>query len=342
MKKVVISGKCNGCGLCVMNYGKYIQEDAEGNAVFVNSTIEHDDLPGLEQMVNDCPEKAMSIMETGNAKRSGREGVKDLIEVFKNKRDTFSVRRVSVNDVKFKAENYQIAILPYSSKEYSANYSSESQAKSAAREEFRNLCYSESAYRPIIKKIFVEYKVRVLRPFYTCEDVENSAYFLYNNEIRQFIKDIHAEVMDICKNSIKLSDTWEDFSVYLSPKDIAVYMLEVFDERSTQSGIISKFKSRGEFTSLNWYVDRMDFGCDEIYAGEGLFGKSRYKKLWYFSGFTSAVNEYIDDLKSSIDFVSDEISEEAVSLVNFALGEFEKKVKEKLNEKIAELEAIVC
>lgn len=340
MKKVVISGKCNGCGLCVMNYGKYIQEDAEGNAVFVNSTIEHDDLPGLEQMVNDCPEKAMSIMETGNAKRSGREGVKDLIEVLKNKRDTFSVKRVSVNDVKFKAENYQIAILPFSNKECIANYGSESQAKSAARDEFSNLCYSESAYRPIIKKIFVEYKVRVLRSFYTCEDVESSAYFLYNKEIGQFLKDIYAEIMD-CDRNIRLSDTWKDFSVYLSPKDIAVYVLEVFDERSTQSGIISHFKSRGEYTSLKWYVDRMDFGCNEVYAGEGLFGKSRYKKLWYFSGFTSAVNEYIDDLKSSIDFVSDEISEEAVSSVNFALGEFEKKVKEKLNEKIAELEAIV-
>ena len=281
-------------------------------------------------------------METGNTKRKGREGVKDLIEVLKNKRDTFSVKRVSVNDIKFKAENYQIAILPYSDKEYIANYSYESQAKSAAREEFRNLCYSESAYRPIIKKIFVEYKVRVLRPFYTCEEVEDSAYFLYNKEIKQFLKDIYAEIMDICNSNVRLSDAWKDFSVYLSPKDIAVYLLEAFDERSTQSGIISAFKSRGEYTSLNWYVDRMDFGYDEVYAGEGLFGNSRYKKLWYFSGFTSAVKEYIDDLKSSIDYVSDEISEEAASSVNYALDEFEKKVKEKLSEKITELEGIVC
>jgi len=321
-----------------MNHGKYIQEDANGNAIFTNRAVENDDLPSLEQMVNDCPEKAMSIMEAGNAKKSGKEGVKDLIEVLKKKRDAFSIKKVSAKDLIFKGEDYEIAVIPFSSKEYS-RYSSESQAKSAAREEFRRLCYVESAYRPILKKIFVEYKVRMLKPYYTCEDIESSAYFLYNKEMRQLLEDIYAEVKYICsEEEISLSDTWKNFSVYFNKKDFEMYMLEAFDERSTSSGIIADFKSSGQYTSLDWYVDRMDFDYDEVYAGEGLFGRTKYKNEWYFSGFASSVKEYIADLKSSINSVSDDISDAAAESVNIALGEFEKKVKEKLGEKIIELE----
>jgi len=69
-----------------------------------------------------------------------------------------------------------------------------------------------------------------------------------------------------------------------------------------------------------------------------LFGKSKYKDMWYFSGFYKEAKEFIDDLKDSIDSMSSDIEDGAVSSVNYALETFEKKVKEELNAKIADLE----
>ena len=109
-----------------------------------------------------------------------------------------------------------------------------------------------------------------------------------------------------------------------------------FDDYSTGSGIIADFKSRGEYTSLRWYVERMDFDYDEVYVGEGMFGRAKYKNQWHFSGFEAAAKEFVNDLKSSMDSVSDDITDRACDVVNCALGSFERKVKDALAQKAAE------
>lgn len=340
MKQIKVSEKCNGCGVCIVN-SSYLKENADGNAIPIEGkTIEDNDLDGIKKLVNNCPERALSIVETNNTTKIGKEGLKDLVMLLKRKANEFAVKKVSINDIRFNGDDYNIAV-PYSSKQYSRDYSSESQVKSAARDEFRRLCYSETAYRPIIKKIFVEYKVNVLKPYYSSEDREGSVYFSYNTEIRKMLSDIYAEMYEICGGKCPLSESWKDFSVYFKESDIEIYGLIKFDERSTESGIIADLKDSGKYTSLDWYVDSMDFDYDEVYDGEGLFGKTKYKKKWCFSGFDAAAKEYIKDLKSSIGYMASDITDGAVSSVNFALGEFEKKVKESLNNKIKELEKVI-
>lgn len=339
MKQIKVSEKCSGCGLCTVNCS-YLQENTDGNAVpFEGKAIKKEDLERVKLIINDCPEKALSIVETSNTNKSGKEGLKDLIEILKKKVNDFKVKKVSIDDVRLNCNDYNIHV-PCSTKQYDRDYSSESQAKSAARDEFRRLCYSESAYRPIIKKMFVEYKINVLKPYYTCEDVEGSVYFSYNKGIRKLLADIYAEVQEVCGGKILLPESWKNFEVYFNEEDISIYALKKFDERSTSSGIISDLRDSGKYTSLDWYIDKMDFDYDEEYEGEGLFGRSKYKKKWYFSGFDTEAKEYIDDLKSSIDSMASDISEGAANSVNYALEEFEEKTKEKLNEKIAELEQV--
>lgn len=339
MRKLKVSEKCSGCGVCIVNCD-YLEENSEGNAIPIEgNAIKEADLGRIEKIINACPEKALSIVETSSTSKRGKSGLKDLVEILKKKTNDFTVKKVSADDVKLNCNDYYIAA-PYSSKQYSRIYSSESQAKSAARDEFRRLCYSETAYRPIIKKVFVEYKVNVLKPYYTCEDVEGGIYFSYNKEIRKLLAEIYAEAQEICGGECVLSTCWKDFSIYLSEHEYPISTLKEFDKRSTSSGIISDFKEKKEYTSFDWYIDRMDFDYDEEYEGEGLFGRSKYKKKWYFSGFDDEAKEYIDDLRSSIDSMSSDISDDASNCVNYALEEFEEKVKEKLNEKIAELERI--
>lgn len=337
MKQISVNRKCSGCGLCIVNC-HYLQENTEGNAEpVVGKAIKDKDIENVKKVIAECPENALQIVEVGNTNKKGAEGVAEIITALKNQCNSFTVKKISNSDVKLNIKDYYIPI-PSSSSEYRRDYTSESSAKYAAKDEFNRLCYSETAYRPMIKKVFVEYKVNVLKPYYTCTDTEDSVYYAYNQQIRKLLLDAYAEIGEVLGGNNKVPESWKNFSVYLKEKDLSIEILKEFDERSTSSGIISDLKGRGEYTSLSWYVDRFDYDYDETYVGEGLFGKPKYKNMWYFSGFNEEAKEFIDDLKGSIDFMSGDIEDRAVENVNYALGEFEKKVKEALKAKISELE----
>lgn len=339
MKQIIVNENCSGCGLCIVN-SHYLQENTEGNAEPVPGlAIQEEHLEIVKRVVAECPESALQITETGITSRKGKDGISDVISYLKEKSSSFSVKKVSNSDVRLNSKHYYIPN-PYTNKEYNRDYTSESSAKSAAREEFKRLCYSETAYRPMIKKVFVEYKINILKPYYTCEDTEESAYYVYNQEIRKLLSNAYAEICYLLGKNCRVPEPWKNFSVYLSKRDWPIESLKEFDIRSTSSGIIADFKERGEYTSLSWYVNRIDYDYDETYVGEGLFGKPKYKDMWYFSGFREVVDEFIDDLKGSIDSVSDDIEDGAVNDVNYALENFEKKVKKELSKKISELEAL--
>lgn len=335
MKQIKVNENCNGCGLCIVN-SSYLQENDEGNAQPIpGKAIKDADLKDVEKVVRECPEKALSIIDTGKATVSGKAGVNQVIDALKKQCSAFNVKKGCCSDVKLTAKKYNIDI-PYSNKEYQRNYTSESSAKSAARDEFNRLCYSETAYRPLLKKVFVEYKVNVLKPYYICEDVPESAYYRYNEIVRKQLADAYAEICVLIGDG-KLPASWKDFCVYPKEKDWSIEALREFDERSTSSGIISDLKDRGEYTSLSWYVDRMDYDYDEQYVGEGLFGKSKYKNMYYFSGFREEAKEFVDDLMGSIDSMSGDIEEGAVDLINSVFKTFEEELKKAYTDKIEEL-----
>lgn len=340
MKKISVNENCSGCGLCIVNCC-YLQENSEGNAEPIpGKVIRDEDIENVKKVIAECPENALQIVETGNTNKKGREGVEEIIAALRNQCNSFTVKKISNSDVRLNSGDYHIPI-PSSSKEYKRDYTSKSSAKSAAKDEFNRLCYSESAFRPMLKKVFVEYKVNVLKPYYTCTDTEDSVYYSYNQQIRKILYDTYAEIDEVLTGSNKIPNSWRNFSVYLNDKDWQIESLRVFDERSTNSGIITDLRDRGEYTSLSWYLDRLDYDYDEIYIGEGLFGKSKYKTRWYFSGLYEEAKEFIEDLKGSIDAMSKDIEDEAVNIVNYALKDFEEKVKEKLSAKISELEKYV-
>lgn len=339
MKQIKVNANCNGCGLCIVNCS-YLQENDEGNAQPVpGKAIKDSELPEVQKVVSDCPEKALSIVETGKATVSGKAGMNQVIDALKNQCNSISVKKVGCSDVRLTAKKYSIDI-PYSNKEYKRDYTSESSAKSAARDEFNRLLYSENAYRPLIKKVFVEYKVNVLKPYYNCEDVPESAYYQYNEIVRKQLADAYAEISVLIGDG-KLPASWKEFSVYPKYKDWSIEALREFDERSTSSGIIADLKDRGEYTSLSWYIDRLDYDYDEQYVGEGLFGKSKYKNMYYFSGFREEAKEFVDDLMGSIDSMSGDIEEGAVSQINSAFETFEGELKKEYMAKIEELKKLI-
>ena len=336
MKQLKVSSACSGCGLCLANC-QYLTENIEGNAVAIESmAIADADLNLVQEVIANCPEHAISIVETKSTGKTGRDGLLDLVRDMEKKCDEIHLNPISNSDVRFKASSYYIPV-PYSSKQYRYDYSSESQAKSVARDEFNRLCYSPAAYRPLLKRIFVEYKVHQLKPYYGIDSDEDSVYRTMNQSIESYLKRIYAEAKELINGHLNLSEDWYHFEVYLNRKDWEIEGLLNFEENSTSSGIITDLKDMGKYTSLDWYVDRMDFDYDEMYDGEGLFGRTKYKKKWYFKDFDVAAKEFIDDLKGAMGNVSEDIEKRAVMFVNAAFESYEKKAKAVMKEKIKEL-----
>lgn len=335
MKRINVNRNCSGCGLCIVNCN-YLQENAEGNAEpVVGKAIQDKDMKNIKKVIAECPENALQIIETRSTNKKGAAGVAEIISTLNNKCNGFTVKKISNNDVRLNIKDYYIPT-PVSIKEYRGNYTSESSAKSAAKDEFSRLCYSETAYRPMIKKVFVEYKVNVLKPYYTCTNTQNSIYYAYNQQIRKLLSDTYAEIGEVLGRNNRVPESWKDFSVYLKDRDISIEVLKEFDERSTSSGIISALKDLGG-TSLSDYVEYMDFDYDETYAGEGLFGKTKYKNMWYFNNFQEAAQSFINDLSWAIGHMSSDIEDRVVQNINYALSKFEKIVKDELKAKIEQL-----
>lgn len=335
MKQISVNDNCSGCGLCIIN-SKYLKENAEGNAEpILGKAIKNEDLKKLKNLINECPEHALSIIEVKSTSKKGKDGITDIINKLNDFCDNFTVKKITSSDIKLNPDEYKLEI-PLSIKENRMDYPSESSARSAAKDEFNRLCYSESAYRPMLKKIFVEYKVRVLKPYYTCTDTEDSIYYTYNQQIRTLLSNIYAEANEIIEKSNNIPASWKEFSVYPSQKDIMIEVLNNFDERSTSSGIITALKDLSS-TSLNDYVSYMDFDYSEMYAGEGLFGKTKYKNMWYFSNFKDAAKSFIDDLSWAVGYMSSDIVDSVVKDINYLLSDFEKKIKDELKIKIFQL-----
>lgn len=335
MRQIKVNEKCSGCGLCVIN-SQYLQEDDEGNAIAVpGMAIRDSDMDQMERVVAGCPEGALEIADTGVAVRRGKAGIEEIIADLQKKCDALSVKKIKKSDVKLEAEKYQLD-RPYSSKEYSRDFTSESSAKSAAKDEFYRLCYSESAYRPLLKKVFVEYKVNILNPYYNCIDEPDSAYYQYNEVVRKYLADAYAEISEITDGR-EIFSSWKDFSVYFDEKDLGIGALKNFDARSTSSGIINALKDISH-NGIDAYVSEIDFDYEELYAGEGRFGKTKYKKKWYFSGFGEAVDSFMGDLRWAIGYMSSDIEEEAVAIINSLLETFEQNLKNEFLNKIAQLE----
>ncbi len=338
MKQIKVNQKCSGCGLCIMN-SSYLEEDLEGNAVPVPGlAIKEGDLEAVKKLVSECPEKALQIKETGVAAKPGIAGIQDIIADLNKKCNQLSVKQITSSDVRFNVKDYPLAI-PHSNKEYCREYTSESSARSAAKEEFNRLCYSESAYRPLLKKVFVEYKVHVLKPFYICQDVPDSFYYEYNEKIRAYLNDAYAEICGLIGND-RIPESWKNFSLYLSEKEWSIEALRNFDDRSDKSGIFTYLKSLPH-SSFNDYVEYILYDYDKRYVGEGLFGKSKYIKMWYFYGLNDRINEFIQHLTWAFNYRADEIEEAATNFINSALKSFEEMLKKEFNLKILKLQELV-
>lgn len=88
-------------------------------------------------------------------------------------------------------------------------------------------------------------------------------------------------------------------------------------------------------TSLNDYVDYMDFECFDW--GDGGFLGLLAKKDWTYNGFDHAVDEFIKDMIRAFYYYQNDIESAFYYSVNSVLDAYEKALKEELHNKIVSI-----
>lgn len=342
MREIIVSDKCIGCGQCVME-SKYLEETPDGNAKFISGgDVIDSDVDAVNKVIQSCPAQALSMKETSATNERGTAAIKEIIDKINEDIKNVKIPRITESDIPFKEDEYYLSP-PFSSKEYDARYKSESQARSAARDEFERLMYRESAFRPMIKKIFIEYKTKVLKPYYTYENTEKSYYYKFNMQYARKLGVYYSDIIKAVGNSNALPESWKEFAIFPATgkgSEADEYdPVRFFDLRSTSSGIMTEMRS-DQYTSLSYYVDQMDYDYNEEYLGEGLFG-SKTKEKWYFSGFSTEAEEFVKDLKSAMKLADPGIEGSGVSVVNAAIDMYEDKVKRTLRERVELLKKLL-
>lgn len=339
MKKLVVGSKCDGCGICTIQCPDYLRENDEGTAEAIEGKfVQEKNLAAIQKLIARCPQGALYLEGGGHTQKKGVEGLKDIIAWLEEEKDKIKVEPVP--EFKFDAKDYPVEI-PSSNKEYDYNYSSEFEARLAAENEFERLCYSEKAYKTMLTKIFVEYRVSKLKPYYLCMDVKESAYYRYNEAVRKLLAEAYGEVQAVMGGKAKLPEKWNMVCIYPAESNYWLKELKEFGDSDKYpiGSVMDNFNSRGEYTKLKFYIDQMDFDDREEYVGKGLFG-DKYKTKYRFRGFSHAAREFVDDLKFSCNMVSDGFENMLTESAQHLMNDLEKVLKLAMEERILALKEL--
>ncbi len=328
MKLIDINEYCCGCGLCCLD-NPYIKENTDGVAVPIKyKVIKNEDLPIIEKIISECPTKAISIFETSLTNKCGIAGVEEVIKNLKHKIATFKINEVKNSDIKFNANEYFIDV-PKSKREYE-NFKFSHTVESIAKEEIDSIFFSEKVYRPILKNVFVEYTINKLSYYYKCDNSDNNIYYYYTTKAKELLESTYAEINDLLGGDYDFDSLFKPLSCYPDTNDYNIECLKNFDSYSRSSGIIQDFKCRKNTYS---YLMNLKFDCID---DDNIFNQK-----WYFYDFDDLRQQYINDLKHSMNQKSDFIENTALEYINNALKQFGQNIKLELKAKVEELENFI-
>jgi ferredoxin len=343
MKKFIVSEECNACGRCIQKTDLMI-EQPDGKATPSGTGYISDDfLSNAQEIIDVCPVKAISIIESSNIKTTGKEGLKELAQLLIVKLHEIDIPAVTENDIKFDSNNYMIDFADQrGGHEYI--YSSEAQAQKAALNEFDRIAYSQCG--PFILSVLLQYKNDKLRQFYIFESNEDSFYHRINKRIEAIFKEIATEARSLMNDKLSLPTDFDRFEAYPTNSNEFVKArinarlgeFEARDDRTSK--VMKEYKQNSPYSSLDSYKMYIDTDDMEFSDGQGLFGKEKYKTKYCHRGVTNAVIEYLKDLRSAMNY--SDIDEDAFRDVNEAVNEYKKEVAKAIEVKINAFSEVIA
>lgn len=340
MKKINVSNKCNACGMCAALTDLLVSDEKGFARPNGSGVVGPNDMRSVQEAIEVCPVGALSLKDSGNTTKQGREGLAELQDLLKDRLRSIPKKKPEKKEYNFDARNYNMSFGNFRMRS-DYEYSSDSAALRAGLQEFNKGVYSQ------LKKFFigfaVQYKNDKLKPYYTFD--ENGYYWKNNQQYRNVLEEFAEEAMDLSNGKLKLPENFTSFDV--TPGDayqgfsrkMAVYGLEHLEETDVVSNMEREYTS-GSYHRLNDYESYIDTDSYEKYIGTGMFGKMKTKEMYCFTNLLAAVKEFRKDVADYANFA--DVTESAEYFMGIAFNDYFEAIDNEIDKKAAELKKAIA
>ncbi|MGV3117913.1 ferredoxin [Clostridium baratii] len=304
IKKLKVSTDCVACGICSTRTN-LLEEKPNGKVAVVEPGIVSDaDCELIEDVIKECPVKAISIVDLGLVKSNGKEGLIELKDLIGDKIRNFKLE-IDPKDYNFNKDEYAIPTA-FGTGEYSYQYKSDDRAMREGLREFDRVMYSQR--KAIIQQVLIEYKNKKLRKFSYYEAKEGNYYYDMNKSIEKFLKEVIQQIKILTNNRVSIPIGMGNFEVIPDigikgdkiDRELYMYQLRHIEELWFVNNIMN------ELEPLTWYDTFIDTDYMEDYKGRDIYCyKDIYKVCELFGGhmlneFAYVLNGY-DGVKSILE-----------------------------------------
>ena len=335
MKLTIDGGKCNACGLCVGN--KYIEELSDGKVRAAGAAIVNEsDLPEVKTLVEQCPEKAMSLSEVVSlSKNDVKKNADKYLSKFKltiPNRSNFKYDKAYDRIIEI---GYTCCFVP---EEGRYEYRSERQAENAAYNAVEKYLYSKR--EQMVKDVLHAYKRDKALPYLSYEEVESNFFFNANNKAKSVLEKVAA---DVCASNPSLKIDAKYTSLNTRPDfrhnkmEYVKLQMDLFEQMTDT--IIHRADEMG---SLSSYAEYCDTDYTEMYVGTSRFGRDKYEDKYKFYNCSDAGKEIAKDLVWAINFdFEDSYADLVYRCIEDVRTEYETQLKGDMQKKIDAMLALL-
>lgn len=329
-KKIVVLPGCMACGLCTAS--SYIKENPDGTVVPKGGVVlQEEEVSEFQTFVNECPAKVLQL-ETVTSKTKPQ-----IIAQMEQEAETFALPIPTKESVSFEKEKIKIEAPAGVYGEYQYNYSSYNRAKEAAKQAIDRAFYSQR--KTAVQNVINRYQIDKLSPYYDYKESADNFYYAANQAAQKKLDQWVQEVL-LYKSGITIPE--QLLKIQTRPDSTLKYYLSFIktDILSFADSILAELSD--SVYSLSSYVDYCDIDSDEVYAGEGMFGRTKYVTKYCFNHTSEALREMKKDLEGECRASFDEkIVTQAYSVIKVLVEQYSKNLKGELKGKIGELKKLL-
>lgn len=331
IKKIEVSSACVACGSCVM-ITDLLKENPNGRVSAVEPAIvTSDGISKITEAINSCPVKAISLIDAGLVRTSGKEGLEELKKIVTEKLVDYKIGFPNAKDYEFDKSEVSVPTA-YGSGEYRYEYKSDDKAVQAGLREFDRVMYSQR--KAVIQQLLIEYKTKKLRKYSYYEKEQGNFYYDVNQSIQKFLKQVIAESKVLSGNKISLPSNFDTFEVVpeigisgdAMNRELFVYKLRHIEELWFVQNIMN------ELEALSWYDSYIDTDDMEDHRG---------KDVYCYKNVSNACSKFGEHILNEFSYVlngSDGVRAILESPINRFGEAVQKEVKKKADILISAIE----
>lgn len=322
-KKIVVSEGCIGCGLCTAS--EYIEEKADGTVAPRGGVVlRKEDEKVFQRFIEECPVRVLS-MKTAASKTK-----EEIIEQMEQEAGSFELPVPTMESLYYEKEAMTINAPTIVYGEYRYDYSSYNRAKEAAKQAIDKGFYSQR--KAAVQNVIKDYQVAKLSIYFEYKEMPGNFYYEANESAKKRLEDWVQEIR-LSNSGVMISDDLLSIQTRPSSKLIQEFQKFIKTGLLDFAGIILAELS-DRLYSLSSYVDYCDIDDLEEYAGEGMFGRTKYVTKYCFKNTSEAFKEMKKDLEDACkSSFNERIAEQAYSCVKGIVEEYSRDLKEELKSK---------